>query len=576
MISDMQSFPESGVPLLRDSSGRGLINSVKTPLTTVSGKNAIALGSYGDIRIGPPDGYGTEGKITSSGINSFAGGFSTGTYSAYFGVYYHQDITASGNGSFAWGSPDEAVGVIASGQGSVVLGNGTASGLNAFATGAGTASGAKSAAFANGVASAGTSVALGGTASGDSSVSMGVGAVAAGSGAIALTGAAYGGGSSAIGASSVAMGSNAVATGFQTLATGQYSIGLGDLGIVSEASTISASKRLDVIDANTLGSEKITNGSFTGSASSWTLGTGWAYASNRAEKNADGTGTLSQTSAAMVTPLVVGEMYVLQWGGLPTVGTYTISVGGVTFTAKTTTNPSGVLREVFRATSTADLVITPSNTGRVNIDNISLKKITGGTFNSAGSVSTPLVTPLVSDAGTLGSTTKQWSDLFLADGAVVNFNNGNYTLTHSAGALTTSGSVNIQSSLQCDSIVNDTGLAHGTYTPTLTGVANVSSSTARLATYMRVGNTVTVAGQMDITPTSNNTQTRIRISLPVASNFSTAYQVGGTASTIPNSAATAHVGGIIADATNDDAEMDYYETNGVVDTFSYTFTYQVI
>lgn len=41
-----------------------------------------------------------------------------------------------------------------------------------------------------------------------------------------------------------------------------------------------------------------------------------------------------------------------------------------------------------------------------------------------------------SDAFALGSATKMWSDLFLADGAVVNFNNGNATITHSAGLLT--------------------------------------------------------------------------------------------------------------------------------------------
>jgi hypothetical protein len=41
-----------------------------------------------------------------------------------------------------------------------------------------------------------------------------------------------------------------------------------------------------------------------------------------------------------------------------------------------------------------------------------------------------------SDAFALGSATKMWSDLFLADGGVINFNNGNATITHSAGILT--------------------------------------------------------------------------------------------------------------------------------------------
>jgi len=145
----------------------------------------------------------------------------------------------------------------------------------------------------------------------------------------------------------------------------------------------------------------------------------------------------------------------------------------------------------------------------------------------------------------------------------------------SGAGFTFSDAVNITSSLQCDSIVNDTGLASGTYTPTLTGVSNVSSSTARQATYMRVGNTVTVSGQIDVTPTANNTQTTIGISLPIASAFTTAYQCGGAGHTAPNVGA-GHGVAIYADATNDRAEMDYYETNGALDTITYTYTYQVI
>ncbi len=44
--------------------------------------------------------------------------------------------------------------------------------------------------------------------------------------------------------------------------------------------------------------------------------------------------------------------------------------------------------------------------------------------------------PNLSDGIALGTGTKMWSDLFLASGAVINFNNGNVTITHSSNTLT--------------------------------------------------------------------------------------------------------------------------------------------
>lgn len=58
-----------------------------------------------------------------------------------------------------------------------------------------------------------------------------------------------------------------------------------------------------------------------------------------------------------------------------------------------------------------------------------------------------VVLPNSSDGAALGSTSLMWSDLFLASGAVVNFNNGNYTLTHAAGQLSTSGNFIVGSNL---------------------------------------------------------------------------------------------------------------------------------
>ena len=46
------------------------------------------------------------------------------------------------------------------------------------------------------------------------------------------------------------------------------------------------------------------------------------------------------------------------------------------------------------------------------------------------------LTPGTSDGTALGTTSLMWSDIFLASGAVMNFNNGNVTVTHSSNTLT--------------------------------------------------------------------------------------------------------------------------------------------
>jgi len=48
--------------------------------------------------------------------------------------------------------------------------------------------------------------------------------------------------------------------------------------------------------------------------------------------------------------------------------------------------------------------------------------------------------PGTDDGAALGSTSKQFSDLFLASGGIINWNNGNTTLTQTSGALTLGGS----------------------------------------------------------------------------------------------------------------------------------------
>src|SRR3990167_5737805 len=55
--------------------------------------------------------------------------------------------------------------------------------------------------------------------------------------------------------------------------------------------------------------------------------------------------------------------------------------------------------------------------------------------------------PDADDGAGLGTGALGWSDLFLASGAVINFNNGNVTLTHAAGLLTVGGNLTVTGDL---------------------------------------------------------------------------------------------------------------------------------
>ena len=69
------------------------------------------------------------------------------------------------------------------------------------------------------------------------------------------------------------------------------------------------------------------------------------------------------------------------------------------------------------------------------------------------------LSPNTSDGIALGTGSKMWSDLFLASGGVMNFNNGNVTLTHSADTLTVVGATVAITASTAVTISNDLKLA---------------------------------------------------------------------------------------------------------------------
>lgn len=85
--------------------------------------------------------------------------------------------------------------------------------------------------------------------------------------------------------------------------------------------------------------------------------------------------------------------------------------------------------------------------------------------------------PTASDGAALGTTALQWSDVFLASGAVLNFANGDYTLTHSSATLTSSGTFATASLTVTNTPrINQTPSAIGTGSKTIQNAADSSTN----------------------------------------------------------------------------------------------------
>lgn len=112
----------------------------------------------------------------------------------------------------------------------------------------------------------------------------------------------------------------------------------------------------------------------------------------------------------------------------------------------------------------------------------------------------------------------------------------------------------------------------GTYSPSLTNTTNVAASTAYTCQWMRVGNVVTVSGMFDVDPTAA-AGTILEISLPVASNFGSLADCGGTAVA---TAVASEAAGIRASAANNRALVEWVTVSTANHNMAFTFTYVVI
>lgn len=120
-------------------------------------------------------------------------------------------------------------------------------------------------------------------------------------------------------------------------------------------------------------------------------------------------------------------------------------------------------------------------------------------------------------------------------------------------------------------------LTSNTYTPTLTNGNDIASSSAFVCQYGRLGDFVIVSGRVTLTTSSDIAdQFELGMSLPIASNFSAANQLGGTGAD-STTQTTVRTVDISADTTNDRASFKGRVTVGATPfTYSFLFAYQVI
>jgi hypothetical protein len=115
-------------------------------------------------------------------------------------------------------------------------------------------------------------------------------------------------------------------------------------------------------------------------------------------------------------------------------------------------------------------------------------------------------------------------------------------------------------------------IASGTWTPTLTNTTNIAASTTAECRYTRLGNVVSFAGRVSVTPTGAG-QCVMGVSLPVASNFAAAGDAAGSGVATENPYIPVLVQG---DQTNDRLLVAFYATSVAVRFVAFSGQYTVI
>lgn len=237
---------------------------------------------------------------------------------------------------------------------------------------------------------------------------------------IAVIGAAAGGGAglTVIGSgTNELLAINAKGSGdlyLNNSATGAVRIGAGGLFPITDDSAAlgNGSNRWSDLHLATGAVINYQNGNYTITHASGVLTTSGAFVITSSASHALAVGRQGDTDPAFA----VSASTASQATGIAVVGAAT--GGGVGFSA---ISPGTNELLAINAKGSGDIYLNNSATGAVRIGNALL--------------------PKTDDAAALGSAAERWADLFLSTGGVINWNNGNFTITHAAGKLTFSGQV---------------------------------------------------------------------------------------------------------------------------------------
>ena len=145
-----------------------------------------------------------------------------------------------------------------------------------------------------------------------------------------------------------------------------------------------------------------------------------------------------------------------------------------------------------------------------------------------------------------------------------------------ACALDVAGGIQTSRTSVTSPATTDGNIFSGTYVPTQVSTnTNVDAVTFSTSHYMRVGNTVTVGGQISIDATTAATDTIVKMSFPIASAISSNRQCGGTGSSLTTPYAANNMS-IFANTADDCVEIRLRPSLNTNLAYAFSFTYLVI